>query len=196
MAKIHPGATLTPHFRDFLPAWLARQSWYAGAGVPQLVPVGYFRMEDPAGAVGMETHLVSDGSAMYQVPMTYRGALLRGAEGALIATTEHSVLGTRWIYDGLADPVWVEQWLNLVRTEGVSELSVKPGTGPAEARGRRLASQEALTGDTAVIDLNRVVTPGEPADQPGLLGLVTGSWHPHGPGSDLATGCLAVVRRR
>ena len=178
MAKIHRGATLTPHFRDFVPPWLVRQQWYVGPGVPQLVPVGYFRMEDPAGEVGMETHLVSDGSVIYQVPMTYRGAPLVGAAGSLIATTEHSVLGTRWIYDGLADPVWVEQWLSLVRTEGVSELSVKPGTGPAEARGRLLARPEALTSDAAVIDLKRVVSTGEPADQHGVLGMVTGTWYP------------------
>ena len=35
--------------------------------------------------------------------MTYRGSAV--AEGALIATAEHSVLGTRWIYDATTDPV-------------------------------------------------------------------------------------------
>ena len=82
MATIHAGATLTPHFRDFLPAWVGRQPWYAGDGIPSLTPVGFLRMEDPAGAVGIETHLVSDGTAVYQVPMTYRGAPLGGADGA------------------------------------------------------------------------------------------------------------------
>ena len=28
MATVHPGTTLTPHFRDFLPPWLVRQPWY------------------------------------------------------------------------------------------------------------------------------------------------------------------------
>ncbi len=98
MAKIHPGATLTPYFRDFLPPWLARQPWYLGTGTPALVPVGHFRFEDPAGQVGIETHLVSDGGMVYQVPMTYRGAPLPGpgSAAALITTAEHSVLGTRW----------------------------------------------------------------------------------------------------
>ena len=35
----------------------AGQPWYLGAGIPLLSPVGYFRFEDPAGEVGMETHL-------------------------------------------------------------------------------------------------------------------------------------------
>ena len=74
MAKVHPGATLTPHFREFLPPWVARQPWYRGTGTPSLSPVGYFRFEDPAGEVGIETDLVTDGSALYQIPMTYRGA--------------------------------------------------------------------------------------------------------------------------
>jgi hypothetical protein len=74
VATIHPGTTLIPHFSEFLPAWLARQPWYAGCSTPFPTPVGYFRFEDPVGEVGIETHLVSDGRAVYQIPMTYRGA--------------------------------------------------------------------------------------------------------------------------
>ena len=76
MAKVHPGATLVPHFRDFLPAWMARQPWYRGNDIPSLSPVGYFRFEDPAGEVGIETHVVTDGLVLYQIPLTYRGAPL------------------------------------------------------------------------------------------------------------------------
>jgi hypothetical protein len=136
MGTIHVGATLMPRFQDFLPAWVARQSWYRGVGVPSLRPVGYFRFEDPGGEVGVETHLVADGDLLYQVPLTYRGAPLADGRG-LVATAEHSVLGTRWIYDGERDPVWVRELLRLVRTGGVSEPSRKRGVGPAEARGRR-----------------------------------------------------------
>ncbi len=196
MAKIHPGATLTPHFRDFLPVWVARQPWYEGVDVPGLVPVGFFRFEDPAGAVGIETHLVSDGVRLYQVPMTYRDAPLDGAEGSLIATAEHSVLGTRWIYDGAADPVWAERLLHLVRTGGVTDNSSRRGVGPAEARGRRVGQPETLTCGTAVIDLKRAVICGDPVLDLGILGLVSGTWYPGGPGADPAAGCLAVVRER
>jgi hypothetical protein len=198
VAKIHPGATLVPHFRDFLPAWVARQPWYLGAGTPSLSPVGYFRFEDPAGEVGIETHLVTDGAALYQIPLTYRGAPMRDATPhapePLIASAEHSVLGTRWIYDGVADPVWVDELLRLVQTNGVSAPSSKRGVGPAEARGQLLAAGE-WSADAVSIGLQRVLVTSPTADDSDAIGLVTGTWHPHGVGSAPATGCLAVVRK-
>lgn len=186
MGTIHVGATLTPHFRDFLPAWVARQAWYRGAGVPSLRPVGYFRFEDPGGAVGVETHLVANGDLLYQVPLTYRGAALADGRG-LVATAAHSVLGTRWIYDGERDPVWVGELLRLVRTGGVSEPSRKRGVGPAEARGQQLVP----FGDDARIELRRVVDATAPPA--GVAGVVTGTWRPDD--GDAVSGCLAVVHR-
>ncbi len=195
MANVHPGATLTPHFRDFLPAWVARQPWYPGPDVPSLTPIGYLRLQDPDGAVGIETHLVSDGTRVYQVPMTYRGAALDGAAAALITTAEHSVLGTRWIYDGPADPVWTEVFLRLVRTNDGTGPSDPGRAAPAEARGRLLGPPEALAVPTAAIEVSRVLIPGvAPADS-AALGLVTGTWHPGGPGTPEAAGLLAVIRR-
>lgn len=198
MGKVHPGAVLSPHFRDFLPPWMARQPWYRGNGIPSLTPVGYFRFEDPDGEVGVETHLVSDTTALYQVPMTYRGASLDqvpAADSALIATAEHSVLGTRWIYDGPADPVWRSAILRLARDGGASDPSTKRGAGPALARGRALITQD-LTARTTTIELRRLLTPGEPAVESDTAGLVMGTWHPDGPGTASVTGCLAVLRKR
>jgi hypothetical protein len=125
-----PGATLTPHFRDFLPGWVARQPWYEGPGSGRLAMVGSFRLEDRDGAVGLETHLLGDGAAVYQVPMTYRDAPLPGAPDP-IATAVHSVLGRRWIYDATADPVWVRETLALVAAGGAAD----PERGGATARG-------------------------------------------------------------
>lgn len=194
MATIHVGATLTPHFRDFLPGWVARQPWFLGAGRPSLSPVGYFRFEDPAGEVGIETHLVRDGSVLYQVPMTYRPSPIGqpGQESALITTAEHSVLGTRWIYDGAADPVWANELRRLVRTEGVSDPSSRSGVGPAEARGRRLAASDFP--DSALdVELIRVLTPGRNDGEPGIAGVVTGIWYPEGADGPPADGCLALL---
>jgi hypothetical protein len=42
-----------------------------------------------------------------QVPLTYRDEPLDGAADALITEMQHSVLGTRWVYDGLRDPLFV-----------------------------------------------------------------------------------------
>jgi hypothetical protein len=50
---------------------------------------------------------VTAGSLLLQVPLTYRDEPLAGAEDALITEMEHSVLGTRWVYDGLRDPRFV-----------------------------------------------------------------------------------------
>ncbi|HEX5117951.1 MAG TPA: hypothetical protein VFW65_22440 [Pseudonocardiaceae bacterium] len=194
MPTIHRGATLTPHFREFLPGWVARQPWYAGSGVPELTPVGYFRFEDPAGAVGVETHLLRDDSVVYQVPLTYRDAPLDGPPEALVSTARHSVLGTRWIYDAVVDPVWVAEVSRLVATNGTSLPSGRSGVGPAEARGIRIRSAE-LMADATTIELLRRVPEGHPPYDPDAVGLVMGSWHPDGADGPVATGCLAVLHR-
>jgi hypothetical protein len=195
VANVHPGATLVPHFRDFLPQWVARQPWYLGSGIPALSPIGFFRFEDPAGEVGVETHLARDGAVLYQIPLTYRGAPLGddALDGPLIARAEHSVLGPRWIYDGVSDPVWVNELLRLVQTNAVSDPSTKRGVGLAEARGHLLTARE-LSADTVTIELRRALTAGQPVDENHAIGRVTGTWHPDGPGSAPATGLLAVIR--
>ena len=66
--------------------------------------IGSYRFDDPDGRVGMEAHLVDAGGTLLQVPLTYRDEPLDGAEDALITEMQHSVLGTRWVYDGLRDP--------------------------------------------------------------------------------------------
>jgi len=69
--------------------------------------IGSYRFDDPDGRVGMETHLVTAGDTLLQVPLTYRDEPLDGGEDALITEMQHSVLGTRWVYDGLRDPLFV-----------------------------------------------------------------------------------------
>ena len=92
MALLHR-ADLTPTKLELLQAWLPTRSWYTGPAAPQLTKVGAFRFDDPAGAVGVETMLVRAGDGpVLQVPLTYRGAPLDGAERWLVGTTEHSVL--------------------------------------------------------------------------------------------------------
>ncbi|MFI8766478.1 maltokinase N-terminal cap-like domain-containing protein [Streptomyces sp. R-07] len=113
MAVIHH-TTMEPTKLELLAAWLPTRAWYAGgADEPRPAKAGGFRLDDPAGEVGIELMAVTDGAGpdevAYLVPMTYRGAPLEGAEHALIGTSEHGVLGTRWIYDGAHDPVLVAQ---------------------------------------------------------------------------------------
>lgn len=100
-------AELRPTKLELVAAWLPAQPWYEGPAASDVETLASFRFDDPAGAVGIETLLVAvtDGQ-VYQAPLTYRGAPLVGAEPWLVGTTEHSVLGPRWVYDACADPVY------------------------------------------------------------------------------------------
>lgn len=106
MALLHR-ATLRPTKLDLLAAWLPGRPWFVGPTGGDVVSRGAYRFDDPAGEVGVETMLVgtADGP-VHQVPLTYRAAPLDGADDWLVGTTEHSVLGPRWVYDGCADPVY------------------------------------------------------------------------------------------
>jgi hypothetical protein len=117
-------ATITPGKRDLMKAWLPTRSWFDGDLARK--PHAAFRFDDPAGEVGIECFLLGpeDGlgsrsdAPTYLIPMTYRGAPLEGAEEHLIGTTEHSVLGPRWVYDGCHDPVAVSALLTAITTGG------------------------------------------------------------------------------
>ncbi|GGT02012.1 hypothetical protein GCM10010222_49720 [Streptomyces tanashiensis] len=148
MAVIHH-TTMQPTKLELLAEWLPGRPWYAGgAGGPSPAKAGGFRLDDPAGEVGIEFMAVTDGTGpdavTYLVPMTYRGAPLEGAEHALIGTSEHGVLGTRWIYDGVHDPVLVERLYALLagRAEAQAQ-SVDNTTDPTVAASLAPAGAEA-----------------------------------------------------
>lgn len=102
MALFHL-STLTPTKAELIAAWAPTQPWGPAGNDPVNV-VGSYRFDDPEGRVGMETHLLETGSSLVQVPLTYRDEPLDGAEDALVGEIQHSVLGTRWVYDGVRDP--------------------------------------------------------------------------------------------
>jgi hypothetical protein len=106
MAILHGDADITPTKPELLATWLPTQPWFTG-DASALQPVGSYRFDDPDGQVGMETHLVRAGDGpLFQVPWTYRGAPLDGGEPFLVGTMDHTVLGPRWIYDAVGDPVY------------------------------------------------------------------------------------------
>jgi hypothetical protein len=102
MAIFHR-ATITPTKAELIANWAPTRPWGLAADVPIDV-IGSYRFDDPEGRVGMEVHLVTGGGTLLQVPLTYRDEPLEGADDALIVEMQHSVLGTRWVYDGLRDP--------------------------------------------------------------------------------------------
>jgi Maltokinase N-terminal cap domain len=121
MAVIHQ-TTMSPTKLALLAAWLPGQPWYTGTGrSPDLARAGGFRLDDPQGEVGIEFMAVTDRAGdiatTYHVPLTYRGDAFERISSALIGTSEHGVLGRRWIYDGAADPVLVAQLVALIQGE-------------------------------------------------------------------------------
>ncbi|GAA2657430.1 maltokinase N-terminal cap-like domain-containing protein [Streptomyces lunalinharesii] len=125
MAAIHH-TTLKPTKLELLTDWLPGQPWFRGDHPsPELTKAGGFRLDDPQGEVGIECLVVTDASGAvprsYFVPLTYRGAPLDGAERALVGTTQHGVLGKRWIYDGAHDPVFAAELLALFQGRAVPQ---------------------------------------------------------------------------
>jgi hypothetical protein len=187
-------ADLTPGKLDLLTAWLPSRPWYSGPARPTVTRVAACRFDDPAGAVGVETILVraEDGGPVFQTPLTYRGAPLPGAEAHLLGTSEHSVLGRRWIYDAAADPVYAATLTTTILTGGTEapeEISadgiLTPRTPAMSVRGT--GSPDAVVPPTgailSVIDANptvvstssvsltlfRILPAAAPADLPALL---------------------------
>lgn len=124
---------LSPGKLELIEEWLPKQPWADVEPGTKLSRVSSFRFDDPAGEVGVEFHLVkvagnSEGAdtageadgTVYQVPLTYRGEPLSGAEDHLVTEMDHPVLGHRWVYDGVADPVCVLETLRAIVTGGRS----------------------------------------------------------------------------
>jgi len=113
MAIIHK-ANLSPSKLDLIAGYLPKQPWFIQDGTPELI--GAYRFDDPAGEVGIETHVVAAGERIYQVPLSYRGYELAGADEWLIGTMDHSVLGKRYVYDACADPIYVKALATAILT--------------------------------------------------------------------------------
>ncbi|MEG3635643.1 CG0192-related protein [Micromonospora palythoicola] len=147
MALLHR-ADIRPTKLDLLAAWLPSRGWYVGGA--EVARVAAYRFDDPEGQVGIETLLVRGGDGpVHQVPLTYRGAPLDGADEWLVGTTEHSVLGRRWVYDAVGDPVYA----------AALATAILAGTGQAEeyfeVDGRREVRPPSMgiTSDTPPVDV-------------------------------------------
>ena len=159
VAEIHHDATLTPSKQALIEGWMGAQRWYTAKGsTPRTRRVRSFRFDDPAGEVGIETIVVSDESGdepvVYQVPLTYRGAPAEGLDHALVGTMEHSVLGTRWVYDACHDPVYATQLLAALQGEVRAASSSESGAVDPSITGIRHPQWSA----TATVTSARVLT--------------------------------------
>ena len=150
MALLH-NATLTPTKRELLDGWLPGRSWFDGT--LERDPVGSFRLDDPDGEVGMEGFLLGSADSTLFVPLTYRAAPLDGAEDHLIGTTEHSVLGTRWVYDGCGDPVFVRTLAATILTGGVGAEEFFESDGERRTREPSASVRGSGSSDTEAPEL-------------------------------------------
>ncbi|GAA3519946.1 hypothetical protein GCM10022234_14490 [Aeromicrobium panaciterrae] len=126
MALLH-ATTLTPSKLELLGEWMPGQPWFGGGAIVQL---GSFRLDDPAGEVGIEGLILSAGDRTYHVPMTYRAAPLEG--GRLVGTMVHGVLGDRWAYDATSDPVYAEALATTILTGGTQAELERDNSGTRE----------------------------------------------------------------
>ncbi|MEV4499514.1 hypothetical protein AB0J84_27935 [Micromonospora arborensis] len=196
MALLHR-ATLRPTKLELLAAWLPGRPWFAGSSGVDVVSRGTYRFDDPAGEVGIETMLVgtADGP-VHQVPLTYRAAPLDGADGWLVGTVEHSVLGPRWVYDACADPVYAAALAHAIlagggqaeeyfEVDGRREVRkptmtvVASGTGDADVPPagavRRVVDGDVVIIGTDSVELVVVRRPGAGADA-GAGATLSGTW--------------------
>ncbi|WP_430786233.1 CG0192-related protein [Actinoplanes sp. G11-F43] len=177
MALLHK-ATIVPSKIELLNRWLPSRPWSGGADGFERVAAG--RFDDPAGAVGIETLIVraADGRLLH-VPLTYRGEPLAGAEAWLVGVTEHSVLGTRWVYDAVGDPVYVAQAVETIRSAGREAVEEFEVDGEMVARVPDLA----LRGSGLASGITGGTTPGVASGAafgvtPGVASGVTGGGTP------------------
>ena len=176
MALLHK-ATVIPSKLELLQAWAPGQPWFEGDKDAPLSQVAHFRFDDPAGEVGVETLLVRAGDGpVLQIPVTYRDAPLEGSEQHFIGNTEHSVLGTRWVYDGLGDPVYLATARAAI-SEGLHEAEMWIEIDGVMTQREPTATVEG-SGDVATGELELVRVPGSDEDAEGYATLV-GRWVDH-----------------
>lgn len=201
MAVIHR-TTLSPGKLELLSAWLPTRPWYLGTGSePVLAKAGGFRLDDPQGEVGIEFMVVTDVSGdepvAYHVPLSYRAAPLAGAdEAALVGTSEHGVLGKRWVYDGAHDPVVVEQLLALAQGRAEAQAQsesdtpdpsvtahftgpgLPSGITPEDVADGPAGTTVALAPEPLALQVTRVLRPtDETAPDTAARGHITATWH-------------------
>jgi hypothetical protein len=173
MALLHE-ATISPRKDELIGPWLRTRPWWDG--IDERGPVGTFRLDDPADEVGMECFLFGSGAgSTLFVPVTYRAAPLPGAEASLLGPMEHSVLGTRYVYDAGADPVFVATVLDTIRSgAGQAELRLRKADGTEIVRDPIATARGAGVATVPAHDPAQPVTPVDTADRTTVTGAGAG----------------------
>ena len=154
-AHVHD-ASISPTKIELARTWLPKQVWFTG-DAEQAEMLDRFRFVDPDGEVGLETFLLQVGDDIYQLPVTFRGAPLEGAEDGLIGLTEHTGLGTRWVYDAMFDPIYLAELERTIREmDTAAEVVAPDGTvrpPTVEVRGSGVSPKAVIEGELEVVSL-------------------------------------------
>ena len=197
MARIHQ-ATLTPSKQELLSAYVASAPGLTEASASDISLLGAYRFDDPAGEVGIECHILgtADGDVLH-LPVVYRGQPIEGSDEVFVGTLEHSVLGTRWVYEACGDPIFVRELIATIVTGGTQvELLVETDDGPVvreptvtvagngvsgadvpsigTAHSKREGTDTVISTDGLRIVVRHVVTDPGPVDGQRLLGTWPG----------------------
>jgi Maltokinase N-terminal cap domain len=155
MGLVHATADIVPTKKQLVLPWLASRPW--AAGVTKVKVGAGYRFDDPAGEVGVETIVWrTPDDVLLQVPLTYRGAPLPGAEEHLLGTMEHTVLGRRWVYDGCGDPVWAAALVGTILTGGTQAQVVFERDGELVEATARLPVRGSGSPDATVPEITSV----------------------------------------
>ena len=175
MALLHQ-AEIRPSKLELVQAWAPRQPWFVGSTDTVFSALAAYRLDDPEGEVGIETVLMrqSDG-AVVQIPLTYRGAPLDGAEQWLITTMTHTVLGDRWVYDGTGDPAYLAATATTALAGGVQAELVVEIDG--QTVHREPTARVAGSGSQAVVVAPPAVHEVSTRHEPGLTTASAGPLH-------------------
>lgn len=185
-AELHVGATLTPSKIDLLRDWLPSQRWFYG-DLSNLTRAAAFRFADPAGEVGLDCMVVTDGETHYFVPVTWRGAPLDG--GDLIGTLQHSELGLRYCYDAPSDPVFVAEATRVIR-EGDIQAYLRDAHGGELPLSMTVRGTGVVGGEEGRLEIMRVLNRAAPVPEDVLGSLVSRWTDDSGPRNDV----VAVLR--
>ncbi len=206
MAILHK-ATLTPSKPELIEAYLPSVAEFQVTAGP-IEHLGAYRFDDPDGQVGIESHLVRtvDGRTIH-LPLTYRNDPLEGAASWKLGTLEHSVLGTRHVYDAVADPVYITELVRIIATGGAqSPLIVQlpdgetlerdnvvfvTGSGSAADGPTIEVGAATREGTVTAVSLGQASVIVRHAPRPGTASgaTLTGTW----PGSDESSVLAEVI---
>jgi 1,4-alpha-glucan branching enzyme len=151
-------ADLSTGIDELLPGWLISRRWYVGKGrAPRLRRSGGVQWLSADGDALLETLFVVDESGpepvTYQVPLTYRAEPVDALHTALVGRVEDvdDGLGTRYVYDAVHDPAFIQAVLDLIDSESTVTTTGADPSGATASGGTARGHLVGRGGNRAVV---------------------------------------------